>query len=121
MSTVSELKNVVVETTLEYDWKKYERLGRAFLKSASSIGKFYGEKVVLHQVKINEIANKLREGKIRASSARRAIARHKVSIKTYLNAAGEAMKWETAESYWESVDDLINFLLLIASAVIKAL
>lgn len=121
MSTLSELMKVVEKTTVEYDWKKYERMGEEFLKEAARIGAEYGDMVVEHQKKINKVAEKLREGKILPSSARRSIARHKISIKMYLEAAGEALKWELAEAYWKATDDLLNFITLIASQVIKAL
>jgi len=121
MSTLTELRDVVTQTTVEYDWKKYERYGKEFLRNAKRIGSWYGDKVLEHQEKINGVAKKLREKKISASSAKRVIARHKSSMKNYLQAAGEAMKWEVANRYWDATEDLLNFLMLLASKVIVAL
>lgn len=116
-----DLKAGVKAEGVQFDWGKYQGLADEFLQEAKTLSKVAAEKIVEHQQKMMAVVTRVQRGELPPVVATRTTARYQRAIQSTIEKLGEQLQWEAARRWWTATDDLIQFIGLVASAVIKHL
>lgn len=124
MSLEEAFKNITSSakgSLAKFDWETYKKLGQDFIKDSKKIGLATAKKVEEHTIEISNIVTKAAKGELDAVAAKRSVERNISAITSYLQGAGEALSWNTAQKYWSASKTAIDFVTLFFSALIKSI